>query len=97
MRAIRSTIAAGAGLATLALWADDNEHMWRATRDQTPPLRITETDYFLGQHYEIPAKMVTENPEVKSFSRCAACHTQADQGSFNEHQVRVPGYGRFED
>jgi hypothetical protein len=76
---------------------DYSERMWRATRDQTPPLRITETDYFLGQHHEIPAKMVTGNPEVKSFSRCAACHTQADQGSFNEHQVRVPGYGRFED
>ena len=21
---------------------------------------------------------------------CAACHTQADQGNFNEHDVRIP-------
>lgn len=68
---------------------------WHATRGLTPPLRITETDYFRGQHHEIPAKMVTGNPDVGSFSRCEACHRDADRVGFDEHGVRIPGYGRW--
>ena len=76
---------------------DYAERTWRATRGRAPILRITDTDYFRGQHHEIPAKMVTGNPQVGSFSRCEACHTRAVAGSFDEHGVRIPGYGRFED
>ena len=73
------------------------ERSWRATRDQTPPLRITETDYFLGQHHEIPQAMITANQEIKSFSRCEACHGRADQAIFDENEVRIPGHGRWDD
>jgi len=73
------------------------ERAWRATRDRTPPLRISQTDYFRGQHHEIPAKMVTGNPDVVSFSRCETCHRGAEQGDFDEHGVRIPGYGRWDD
>jgi hypothetical protein len=76
---------------------DYSERTWRATRGRPPLLRITETDYFRGQHHEIPAKMVTGNPQVKSFSRCEVCHRRADRGGFDEHEVRIPGYGRFND
>lgn len=73
------------------------ERAWRATRDRPAPLRITRTDYFRGQHHEVPAKMVTGNPDVVSFSRCQICHRGADQGDFDEHGVRIPGYGRWDD
>jgi hypothetical protein len=73
------------------------ERSWRATRGLPPPLRITLTDYFRGQHHEIPAKMVAGNPEVVSFSRCEACHAGAAQADFDEHRVRIPGYGRWDD
>ena len=73
------------------------ERSWRATRDRNPPLRITQTDYFRGQHHEIPAKMVAGNPDVVSFSRCEICHRGADQGDFDEHGVRIPGFGRWDD
>jgi hypothetical protein len=73
------------------------ERTRRATRDRTPPLRITQTDYFRGQHHEIPASMVTANSDVGSFSRCEACHGRADQGIFEEHEVRIPGHGRWDD
>ncbi len=76
---------------------DYAERTWRATRGRAPSLRISSTDYFRGQHHEIPAKMVAGNPQVSSFSRCEACHTRAASGSFDEHEVRIPGYGRFED
>lgn len=28
---------------------------------------------------------------------CGVCHTEANQGSYSEHQVIIPGYGRWED
>jgi hypothetical protein len=59
--------------------------------------RITETRWFRAQHHEIPARMVKKNPGVKSFSRCEACHTRAAAGRFNEHDVRIPGYGYWDD
>jgi len=61
------------------------------------PLRFTETAYFRRQHHEIPARLVKDNPEVGSFSRCNACHSTAVNGSYDEHGVRIPGVGRWED
>jgi hypothetical protein len=54
------------------------------------PLRVTETPYFRRQHEEIPQRAVQGNPDVGSFSRCAACHTRAGEGVYNEHTVRIP-------
>jgi hypothetical protein len=61
------------------------------------PLRFTDTAYFQRQHDEIPARAVADNPEVGSFSRCDACHTGAKDGSYDEHTVRIPGWGRWDD
>ncbi len=64
--------------------------------EQTP-LRITETRYFQRKHHELPASMVQNNPRVGSFSACAACHANADQGSYSEHEIFIPGYGQWDD
>ncbi len=61
------------------------------------PVRISETPYFKHEHDEIPARYVTSNPKVNSFAQCDACHIEAEQGLFNEHDVRIPGYGRWDD
>ena len=66
------------------------------TGDNTP-LRITETPYIRGKHHEIPARYITGNPQVKSLSNCVACHQGAERSSFHEHDVRIPGYGRWDD
>lgn len=62
-----------------------------------PPLRITKTPYFIREHNEIPDRLVAKNPKVVSFSRCTACHKNADAGSFNEHDINIPGFGRWDD
>jgi hypothetical protein len=59
--------------------------------------RITNTDYFRREHYEIPARLVRGNREVGSFSNCQACHRNADTGIYNEHQVIIPGVGKWDD
>ncbi len=61
------------------------------------PLRISEIPYFVKEHDELPRKMVRDNSEVKSFSRCDACHTDAGKGFFDEHAVKIPGFGRWEE
>jgi hypothetical protein len=59
--------------------------------------RISETRYFRNEHHEIPKRLVANNPEVGSFSNCNACHQGAGEGVYNEHRVRIPGYGRWDD
>jgi hypothetical protein len=87
----------------LLMYSADRSDYRRARRYNSPmqyndaPVRITQMPGFRRAHHEIPGRMVTGNPEVKSFSRCNACHLRAEQGSFNEHDVRIPGYGRWED
>lgn len=61
------------------------------------PERITETRYFLHKHDEVPARMVQDNPKVGRFSNCIACHAAADKGHFNEDDIRIPGFGRWDD
>lgn len=69
----------------------------RSLRGQAPPLRITDTLYFQRHHEEIPSKLVQTNPDVGSYSRCEACHQTAARGDFDEHRVRIPGVGRWDD
>lgn len=59
--------------------------------------RITETGYFRHEHYEIPARFVQGNKDVGSFGNCQTCHRSAETGVYNEHQVVIPGLGRWDD
>ncbi len=59
--------------------------------------RITHTRYFRRKHAEIPNRFVKDNPDVSSFSNCQACHRNADTGFYDEHQINIPGVGRWED
>lgn len=70
--------------------------LWRSLKGKAP-LRITEIPYIAHEHEEVSPKWVKENPEVKSFSYCDKCHTQASQGSYAEHEIVIPGRGRWED
>ena len=61
------------------------------------PVRITEAPYIVRKHRKIPARLITGNPKVKSLSQCNACHAKAEAGSFSDHDVDIPGHGRWED
>ncbi len=66
-------------------------------RNNSTPLRITEVPYFIRKHDEIPRRLVQDNPELGSFSKCAACHVNAEKGSYEDDDVRIPGYGKWDD
>ncbi len=57
-------------------------------RDQTP-LRITDTPYWRHKHEDIDAA-VWRNPKVAGKSDCAACHLDAEQGTFEDSDMRLP-------
>lgn len=65
--------------------------------DNVVPIRISEIPYFIHEHDEIPARLVTGNKDVLSFSNCNACHRKAEQGSFRERDIHIPGYGQWDD
>jgi len=69
----------------------------RSLSKNDAPLRITDIRYFKRKHHELSSRMVKNNPEVRSFSNCELCHTRAARGSYNEHQVKIPGYAGWDD
>ena len=69
----------------------------RSVNENNAPLRISELPYIKREHDEIPDKMIKYNPKVNSLSNCSACHSQAEKGLFDEHNIRIPGYGRWDD
>jgi hypothetical protein len=73
----------------LATWLSANAGTDRRVREAPPEDRITKSAWFIRKHDELPAG-VWKRPAVKSAANCTACHTQADQGNFNEHTVRIP-------
>jgi hypothetical protein len=53
------------------------------------PVRITEVPYIRNEHREIPSKIL-EREKIGSLSNCLACHKKADQGLFNERDIKIP-------
>jgi cytochrome c553 len=60
----------------------------RAAGAGDPP-RLTTTIRFQRQHDEV-AREVWSDKRVGTASNCAACHPRAEQGKFDEDEVRVP-------
>ena len=73
----------------LSQWLAANAGTSRRRREAPPQDRITQSAWFQREHREVAAA-TWKLPAVKSPSNCAACHTTADQGNFDEHQVRIP-------
>ena len=57
--------------------------------DGSSTLRITETPRFRRKHREI-APVVFRNPKVGGAGNCLACHRDAADGRFSEHEARIP-------
>lgn len=51
--------------------------------------RITTTRWFVHKHDEVPAA-TWRRTAIGSPANCAACHSGAEQGDFNEHRIRIP-------
>ncbi len=57
------------------------------------PLRITDVPYIKDKHGKLPAQDVKDNPKVKSLSYCNKCHLKAEEATFDDDTVAIPGKG----
>lgn len=73
----------------ISTWLNANAATTRRVPAPPPEDRITKSAWFVREHDEVPAH-VWKLPSVRSASNCAACHTTANQGVFNEHAIRIP-------
>ena len=53
------------------------------------PLRITEVPYIRREHHEVQQKVLNRE-SIGSLSNCAACHTSAEKGIYDDDNVTIP-------
>jgi Dihaem cytochrome c len=73
----------------LGAWLSTNAGSDKRVREEPPQDRITRSAWFIRKHDEVSTAS-WKLPAVKSSSNCVACHSGANQGDFNERQVRIP-------
>lgn len=78
-----------ATVTALSTWLSANAAEGRRAAQPPAEDRITRSAWFTREHDEVPAA-TWKRPSIKSASNCMACHTGADRGDFNEHNVRIP-------
>lgn len=78
-----------AALKALSGWLGANAGTYRRVREEPPQDRITRSAWFVRKHDEVSAA-TWKRAAIQSAANCAACHTRADQGNFNEHDIRIP-------
>ena len=59
------------------------------TPENETPIRVTETHYWVKKHEDID-KSYWKHQKVKSKSNCKACHLDADQGTYEDSDMRLP-------
>jgi len=69
----------------------------RSIPEGEAPIRITEVKYIKRKHHELTDEMVKGNKDVNSLSNCNACHTQAEEGVFDDDTVDIPNFGKWDD
>lgn len=74
--------------AEIGAWLAANAATGRRA-DPPPQDRITQAPWFVREHREVRTA-TWSLPAVKGPSNCAACHTRADQGDFDERFIRIP-------
>ena len=77
------------GVRQISVWLNEHSATGRRAREAPPQERMTRSSWFVREHRKIdPAAW--QHPKVRSASQCQACHVQAAQGQFDEHQIRLP-------
>lgn len=70
-------------------WLQSEAGTGRKVGSAPPQDRITRSDWFVREHRKL-APAVWRLPSVQSPAQCNACHTRANQGSFNERELHRP-------
>ena len=73
----------------ISVWLDANAGTYKRVRAEPKDDRLTESDWFVRKHRKIEAEVWLRD-SVKSKANCAACHTQAERGNYDDDAVMIP-------
>jgi mono/diheme cytochrome c family protein len=76
-------------LQQISTWLQAHAGTYKRAGEEPPQDRITRSAWFERKHRHIDSA-VWKLPSVKTPANCAACHTWADKGRFDEHDLRLP-------
>jgi Dihaem cytochrome c len=75
--------------AQISAWLQASAGSGRRASDNPPEDRITRSAWFVREHDEVSAS-AWHGPAVKSAANCSACHARAEQGAYDERDIRIP-------
>lgn len=78
-----------AAVQQIAAWLQANAGTRKRVSEAPPEDRITRSAWFARKHRELD-DTVWRHASVKSAANCAACHTRAEQGRFDDGTLRFP-------
>lgn len=73
----------------LHAWLQAHAGTYKRVAEEPPQDRITRSAWFERKHRKVEPAVWTL-PSVKSAANCAACHGGADQGRFDDDELRLP-------
>lgn len=73
----------------ISRWLQAHAGSYKRVSAEPPQDRITESAWFQRKHRKLDSP-VWLHTSVKSAANCAACHTRAEQGTFDEHELQFP-------
>ncbi|HEY9095638.1 MAG TPA: cytochrome C, partial [Hydrogenophaga sp.] len=74
----------------LSTWLQANAGTYRRVTEAPPQDRITRSAWFERKHHHVDDPAVWKLASVKSAANCAACHSGADQGRFDDDHLTIP-------
>ena len=73
----------------ISRWLQLEAGTYKRVAEAPPEDRITRSSWFVSKHRKLDPQ-VWKHASVKSAANCAACHTGADQGNFDDDAVKLP-------
>ena len=70
-------------------WLGANAGTYKRVSEEPPQDRITTSSWFERKHREV-APQVWKRAAIGNRANCAACHTGAAKGDFNDDNIRIP-------
>lgn len=70
-------------------WLTQYGGSYKRVKESPPENRITKSAWFERKHRKVKTSDFMK-PSVKSPANCAACHQRAEQGLFDDDDVRIP-------
>jgi cytochrome c553 len=73
----------------ISTWLQANAGAGRRFAEAPPEHRISKSSWFVREH-DVVSASAFKRASVGSAANCSACHRNAAEGNFDEHEVRIP-------